>query len=67
MLMSREIYATPVLIGCTLYVIFRSLGVNEQLVAFAAVALVFAIRAAAIHWHIEMPGWLTSDHDVKPR
>jgi uncharacterized membrane protein YeiH len=67
LLMSREIYATPVLIGCTSYVIFRSLGADEQVVALAAVALIFAIRAAAIHWHIEMPGWLTSNHDVKPR
>jgi uncharacterized membrane protein YeiH len=60
LLMSREIYATPVLIGCTLYVLLRNLGVEHPATGVAAGALIFAIRAAAIRWHIEMPGWLTS-------
>jgi hypothetical protein len=32
-----------------------------------AVALIFGIRAAAIYRHIEMPGWLTSNHDTRAR
>jgi hypothetical protein len=28
-----------------------------------AVAVIFCIRAAAIRWHVEMPGWLTNRHD----
>ena len=60
LLMSREIYATPVLIGCTLYVVLRGLGLPLQAVGVAAGTLIFGLRAAAIHWHIEMPRWLTS-------
>jgi uncharacterized membrane protein YeiH len=59
LMMSREIYATPVLIGCTLYVLLRGAGLPHQGVGIAAGATIFSIRAAAIHWHIEMPGWLT--------
>jgi uncharacterized membrane protein YeiH len=61
LLMSREIYATPVLLGCTVYVVLRSAGLDHRVVGTIAFALIFAIRAAAIHWHIEMPRWLTSD------
>jgi uncharacterized membrane protein YeiH len=64
LMMSREIYATPVLLGCTLYVLLSNLGVRHQTVGIVAGSLIFGIRAAAIHWHIEMPGWLTSDHDA---
>lgn len=63
LMMSREIYATPVLLGCTLYVLLRHLGAHHQAVGIVAGSLIFGIRAAAIRWHIEMPHWLTSDHD----
>jgi uncharacterized membrane protein YeiH len=66
LLMSREIYATPVLIGCTLYVLLRAAGVEPRLHGVLACGVIFAIRAAAIRWHIEMPAWLTSQHDVPP-
>jgi uncharacterized membrane protein YeiH len=61
LLMSREIYATPVLLGCTLYVILRRAGYDHRLVSAIAFVVIFAIRAAAIHWHIQMPKWLTSE------
>jgi uncharacterized membrane protein YeiH len=60
LLMSREIYATPILIGCAVYTVLRSLGYSEWPIVVFAVALIFSLRAAAIHWHVEMPGWLTS-------
>lgn len=63
LLMSREIYATPVLLGCTLYVGLRQLGFGHRAVGTAAFLVIFSLRAAAIYWHIEMPRWLTSDHD----
>lgn len=66
LLMSREIYATPVLVGCTLYVLLRAAGIEPQLHGVLACGVIFAIRAAAIRWHIEMPSWLTSQHDVPP-
>ncbi|MGB5834603.1 MAG: trimeric intracellular cation channel family protein [Thiohalocapsa sp.] len=59
LLMTRELYATPVLIGCTLYVAllawvpdYRSVG------AHGCVAVIFALRAAAIRWDLTMPHWL---------
>jgi uncharacterized membrane protein YeiH len=66
LLMSREIYATPVLIGCTLYVALRTLGQGHESVAAVAFTIIFSIRAAAIRWHIEMPSWLTSQSDTPP-
>jgi uncharacterized membrane protein YeiH len=63
LLMSREIYATPILIGCTLYVGLRQTSLNLAWALGIAAASIFLIRAAAIRWHIQMPGWLTSRHD----
>lgn len=60
LLMSREIYATPILLGCTLYVLARPFFVDPRLLALVAVAVIFTVRASAIHWHVEMPAWLTS-------
>jgi uncharacterized membrane protein YeiH len=64
LLMSREIYATPILLGCTLYVLLRPgpSGWGRALVA-AAVAFIFGFRALAIHRQLQMPAWLTSRHD----
>jgi uncharacterized membrane protein YeiH len=61
LLMSREIYATPVLVGCTAYAVLRAIGVQHQANSVAAGTLIAGIRAAAIRWHIEMPRWLTSE------
>ena len=63
LLMSREIYATPILIGCTLYVGLRQTPLNLGWALAIAAASILLIRAAAIRWHIQMPGWLTSRHD----
>jgi uncharacterized membrane protein YeiH len=61
LLMSREIYATPILFGCTLYAVLRNTRPGVTTLA-VAVAVIFCIRAAAIRWHVEMPRWLTSRH-----
>jgi uncharacterized membrane protein YeiH len=61
LLMSREIYATPILFGCALYAVLRNTRPGVTTLA-VAVAVIFCIRAAAIRWHVEMPGWLTSRH-----
>jgi uncharacterized membrane protein YeiH len=59
LLMSREIYATPVLLGCMLYVLVR--GVIPDFAELAALVAIFGVRALAIHRHLEMPQWLTRD------
>jgi uncharacterized membrane protein YeiH len=66
LLMSRDIYATPILIGCTGFVLARLFTSHHTWLVVAVVALMFSIRASAIHWHVSMPGWLTSDQDPVP-
>ena len=56
LLMSRDIYATPILLGCALFVTLR--GTIPYAGAISAV-LIFALRAVSIHRHLEMPVWLT--------
>lgn len=59
LLMTRELYATPVLIGCTLYVALLAwLPAYRSVAALACIALIFALRAAAIRWELAMPHWL---------
>ena len=61
LLMSRELYATPVLFGCTLYVALLYLLPDYRFVcAVGCIASIFAIRAAAIHWQLSVPEWLTT-------
>lgn len=59
LLMTRELYATPVMIGCTLYVLLL-VWVPEyrSVAALGCVVVIFAMRAAAIHWELYVPNWL---------
>jgi uncharacterized membrane protein YeiH len=56
LLMSREIYATPILLGCTLFVALRDVIPYAGWIGFVAA---FGFRAIAIYRHLEMPAWLT--------
>jgi len=59
LLMTRELYATPVLIGCTLYVVLLAwVPEYRSVAALGCVAVIFALRAAAIHWDLAVPHWL---------
>ena len=59
LLMNRELYATPVLIGCALYVTLMNLIPEHQVVsAIACILLIFVQRAAAIRWNLAVPDWL---------
>lgn len=60
LLMSRELYATPVLVGCVLYVVLLYLVPEYRFAsAIGCITTIFSIRAAAIHWDLSVPGWLT--------
>ena len=64
LLMSREIYATPILCGCTVFVTLHSFVPGFRYAAVLGAAVIFAFRAIAIHQHLEIPLWLTArDHD----
>jgi len=62
LLMSRDIYAIPVMLGCTVYVLvleyFPEYGPAG---AIAGILLSFGIRAAAIHWNLAVPAWLATE------
>jgi len=61
LLMRRELYAVPVTIGCVLYVIL-AVRLPEQVgaIGFGCTALIFVLRAAAIHWDLSIPDWMVS-------
>ncbi|SIO09536.1 trimeric intracellular cation channel family protein [Halodesulfovibrio marinisediminis] len=68
LIMSRELYATPVLFGCILFSI-ASYVLPEYRATWASVciAIIFGIRSAAIHWKLSVPNWLmtqTAEDDL---
>jgi uncharacterized membrane protein YeiH len=63
LLMSRDIYATPILLGCTAYVLLRHFVPAYPYTAIVGFAVIFGFRALAIHFHLEMPGWLTHQEE----
>ncbi|MEE4377413.1 MAG: trimeric intracellular cation channel family protein [Candidatus Competibacteraceae bacterium] len=59
LLMNREIYAVPVLFGTSLFVILLEfLPEHGTISGGICFALIFAVRAAAIHWSLSVPDWL---------
>jgi uncharacterized membrane protein YeiH len=60
LLMSREIYATPILLGCTLYVLLRHLAPTFAFGQLLALIFMASFRAIAIYRRLQLPEWLTS-------
>ena len=59
LLMTKELYATPVLTGCILYVVILYLLPEYRLFSAVGCCLfIFGIRAAAIYWSLSVPDWL---------
>jgi uncharacterized membrane protein YeiH len=59
LLMTSELYATPVLFGCTLYVVLLHLIPEYRFISAVGCCLfIFGIRAAAIHWQLAVPDWM---------
>lgn len=61
LLMSRDIYATPILLGCVTLVALRHSAPDVPYSAAVAVTIIFGLRAFAIYRHLEMPLWLTHE------
>jgi uncharacterized membrane protein YeiH len=58
LLMSRELYAIPVMLGCTLYVaILEYLPEYQFIGSLISILLIFVMRAGAIEKKISIPGW----------
>ncbi|TVP66203.1 MAG: trimeric intracellular cation channel family protein [Leptolyngbya sp. LCM1.Bin17] len=60
MLLSRELYATPILLGAMLYVLLSPYPGSRPV----AMAVIFTIRAAAIRWQLFLPLRLTLQVDI---
>ena len=61
LLMKRELYAIPVLLGCTAFALVLRYAPEHRFVGEVACLLgIFAFRAAAIHWHLSVPDWLAT-------
>ena len=59
LLMSRELYAVPLLCGCSLFAVVLAWMPEYRLWGMAAcVTLSFLLRSAAIRWNLRMPRWL---------
>jgi uncharacterized membrane protein YeiH len=58
LLMSREIYATPILLGCTVFVMLRELAPAFAYAAWLGATVIFGVRAPAIWFQLQMPSWL---------
>jgi len=61
LLMSRELYAVPLLFACSLFAAVMTYAPQYRFAGVAGcVCLSFLLRAAAIHWNLRMPRWLLS-------
>lgn len=59
LLMSRELYAIPVTIGCSLYILILTwLPEYSVIVAYICTAFIFGFRAAVIYWNLRVPKWM---------
>jgi len=60
LLMSREIYATPILLGCALYVLLRDVVPNIQIAGWIALIFTSGLRFLAIYKDLQMPAILST-------
>ena len=67
LLMSRDIYATPILAGCMLFVVLRSRVPAFGYPDLTGILAIFLFRAIAIHEHLQMPRWLTAQDEEDRR
>jgi uncharacterized membrane protein YeiH len=61
LLMSRELYAVPVLFGCLVFVALLAYFPEQRIAgSIGCILLIFGLRAAAIHWDVKVPYWFTT-------
>jgi uncharacterized membrane protein YeiH len=61
LLMKRELYAIPVLVGCAAFALVLKYLPEHRLTGEAVCGLgIFLFRAAAIHWNLSVPDWLAT-------
>jgi uncharacterized membrane protein YeiH len=66
LLMSRELYAVPVLLGCIFFVLLLTYFPDYRFAgSIGCILLIFGLRAAAIHWKLTVPLWSTTKPTAK--
>lgn len=61
LLMKRELYAIPVLLGCAAFALVLKYLPGHRFAGELICGLgIFAFRAAAIHWNLSVPDWLAT-------
>ncbi len=60
LLMSREIYATPILLGCIVYVLLRDAFPTIQVAGWIALLFTSGLRFLAIYKDLQMPTILST-------
>jgi uncharacterized membrane protein YeiH len=59
LLMKKELYAVPLTIGVILYLLLLDQFPDQAgPIGTICAILTFAIRAAAIHWNLQVPAWM---------
>ena len=61
LLMSRDVYATPMLLGCITLVALRHSAPDMPYSPAIGIAIIFGIRVLAIYRHLQMPVGLTHE------
>lgn len=57
LILRREIYATASFAGGTIWVLLQSTRLPDPFTSVAAVAVVFGVRLAALHWGVHLPSF----------
>lgn len=66
LLVTRELYITPVSLGCALYVcLLYFVPEYRFLSAIVCCLFIFGIRSAAIYWELSVPDWLTTKRTAR--
>jgi uncharacterized membrane protein YeiH len=59
LLMRRELYMTPILLGGLLYVVLRARGFEASYISALAMLTIAGVRLSAIRYNWAFPDWLT--------
>ncbi len=62
LLMGRQIYAIPVFLGCSIFVVLLEFLPTEYIFIgeIGCITFIFALRAAVIYWNLRVPDWLVT-------
>jgi uncharacterized membrane protein YeiH len=55
---NTEYYATPIILGCSLYIILHQFGGDNMIIFFISMSFSIAIRLSAVIFDIKFPRWL---------